>query len=95
MKNKKCFNKIKAKYKAGDTITITLYRQGNKKNVKATLDEDTSTAKNNESQNTTESNQSNQDGYSYYGNDDGTFNPFSAFGNFGSFGSDQSQGEAS
>lgn len=86
------FNKIKAKYKAGDTITITLYRQGNKKNVKATLDEDTSTAKNNESQNTTESN---QDGYSYYGNDDGYYNPFGAFGNFGSFGNDQSQGEAS
>lgn len=86
------FNKIKAEYKAGDTITITLYRQGNKKNVKTTLDEDTSTAESNESQNTTESN---QDGYSYYGNDDGTFNPFGAFGNFGSFGNNQSQGEAS
>ena len=86
------FNKIKAEYKAGDTITITLYRQGNKKNVKATLDEDTSTAKSNENQNTTESN---QDGYSYYGNGDGYYNPFGAFGNFGSFGNDQSQGEAS
>ena len=82
------FNKIKAKYKAGDTITITLYRQGNKMNVKATLDEDKSTATSSESQNTTESNQS-----EYYGDNDGYgFNPF---GLFGSFDDDQSQGQAS
>ena len=78
------FNKIKAKYKAGDTITITLYRQGNKMNVKATLDEDKSTATSSESQDTTESNQSDNDGYG--------FNPF---GLFGSFDDDQSQGQAS
>ena len=82
------FNKIKAKYKAGDTITITLYRQGNKMNVKATLDEDKSTATSSESQNTTESNQS-----EYYGGNNGYgFNPF---GLFGSFDNDQSQGQAS
>lgn len=84
------FNKIKAKYKAGDKITITLYRQGNKKNVEATLDEDTSSAQSNDSQSTTESN---QDGYSYYGNGDGyNFNPFGAFGGFENF---QSEGQAS
>ncbi len=85
------FNKIKAEFKAGDKITITLYRQGNKMNVEATLDEDTSAAESNDSQNTTESN---QDGYSYFGSDDG-YNPFGAFGGFGNFGSYQSQGEAS
>ena len=82
------FNKIKAKYKAGDTITITLYRQGNKMNVKATLDEDKSTATSSESQGTTESNQS-----EYYDDNDGYgFNPF---GLFGGFESNQSQGQAS
>lgn len=77
------FNKIKAEFKAGDTITITLFRQGNKKNVKATLDEDTSAAENNESQsqNTTESN---QNGYNY--------NPFGMFGGFEDF---QMQGQGS
>ncbi len=71
------FNKIKAEFKAGDTITITLYRQGNKMNVKATLDEDTSAAKSSESQSTTESK---QDEYNY--------NPFDLFGGFNGFQSD-------
>lgn len=38
------FNNIKADYKAGDEITITLYRNNEKKEVKATLGEATSTA---------------------------------------------------
>lgn len=82
------FNKIKAEFKAGDKITITLYRQGNKKNVEATLDEDTSTAKSNDNQNTTESY---QDGYGYYGNGDG----YSGLNPFGLFGNNQSDNEAS
>ncbi len=86
------FNKIKAEFKAGDKITITLFRQGNKINVDATLDEDKSTATSNDSQNTTESN---QNGYNFYGSDDDYSNPFGLFGNFGSFGNNQSQGEAS
>lgn len=82
------FNKIKAEFKAGDKITITLYRQGNKKNVEATLDEDTSTAQSNDNQNTTESY---QDGYGFFGNGDG----YSGLNPFGSFGNYQSNNEAS
>ena len=82
------FNKIKAEFKAGDTITITLYRQGNKKNVKATLDEDTSTATSKDNQDNAESNQgSGYDSFDGYG-----YNPFGAFGSFGNY---QSQGMVS
>lgn len=77
------FNNIKSKCKAGDKITITLYRNGSKKNVEATLDEDTSTATSNETQNSTESY---QDGYDYFGN---------GFDSFGSYRRNQSQSEAS
>lgn len=77
------FNNIKSKCKAGDKITITLYRNGNKKNVEATLDEDTSAATSNETQNSTESY---QNGYGNFGD---------GFDSFGSYRGNQSQGEAS
>lgn len=35
------FNEIKEQYQAGDTITISLYRNGQRTDVEATLDEDT------------------------------------------------------
>lgn len=78
------FNSIKSKFKAGDKITITLYRNGSKKNVEATLDEDTSTATSNEAQSSTESQGSFGSGY----DNDG-------FDSFGSFRRNQSQSEAS
>lgn len=77
------FNGIKSKFKAGDKITITLYRNGSKKNVEATLDEDTSTATSNESQNSTQP----SNPFGSYGN--------GGLDSFGSFGQNQSQSEAS
>lgn len=77
------FNGIKSKFKAGDKITITLYRNGNKKNVEATLDEDTSTATSNETQSSTKP----SNPFGSYGNN--------GLDSFGSFGRNQSQSEAS
>jgi serine protease Do len=72
------FNEIKSEYKAGDTITVSVYRNDNIVDIEVTLGEATDT-----SSTTTEDDSSSsdtQDGYDYYNGYGGS----DGYGNYGS-----------
>ena len=71
------FNSIKEKYKAGDKITVSLYRNKKITDVKVTLDEavdtDTSSQQNQQNQNGNNGNNNGYGGFGDFGNGFGDF----------------------